>query len=348
MKMILVFVYVLAFATTVVAQTSLPWSTFSTGHGMASADSASVEGLAGQMFVGGMDGDSVLVGGGFFFGFTPANALVSTTVTNGWNLVSVPLTVGDYAKLALYPSAVSNAYAYEGGYLVKDTLTTGVGYWMKFDGSQSVSIGGFLRDQDTITVVQGWNLIGSISHPVPVSTIVSSPSGIVTSQFFGFSGSYENSDTIQAGKAYWVKTDQVGTLVLSASGPSAIANRIRIVAIKEEPPPVPGGMMGHEELPRQYSLEQNSPNPFNPVTVIRYQLPVPSQVTIKIYNLLGEEVRTLVDEVRSAGYQRVEWNAANNAGVRVSSGVYFYRIDARSTTEANHFFTQVKKMMVLQ
>ncbi|MBI4547327.1 MAG: T9SS type A sorting domain-containing protein [Ignavibacteriae bacterium] len=90
------------------------------------------------------------------------------------------------------------------------------------------------------------------------------------------------------------------------------------------------------ELPKEFALHQNYPNPFNPVTVIRYQLPVQSHVTLKIYNLLGQEVRTLVDEVQEAGYKSVEWNAAGMA-----SGVYFYRLRAGN-------FVDVKKLPLLK
>ncbi|RCK77532.1 MAG: Cell surface protein [Ignavibacteriae bacterium] len=101
-------------------------------------------------------------------------------------------------------------------------------------------------------------------------------------------------------------------------------------------------------IPSSYNLEQNYPNPFNPITTIKYQLPVESKVSLNIYNVLGQEVKTLVDEVQETGFKSVEWNSTDNSGNFVSSGVYFYRMDARSITEPGKTFTQIKKMIILK
>jgi hypothetical protein len=84
-------------------------------------------------------------------------------------------------------------------------------------------------------------------------------------------------------------------------------------------------------IPTTYELSQNFPNPFNPATTIRYGLPSAERVTLKIYNLLGEEVATLVDnEQKAAGYHTAVWDGQNNEGKIVASGVYIYRIRAGS------------------
>ena len=84
----------------------------------------------------------------------------------------------------------------------------------------------------------------------------------------------------------------------------------------------------------EYKLEQNYPNPFNPTTVISYELKTAGKTTLKIYNLLGQEVKTLVNEVQSAGEHKVKWNAGGFA-----SGVYMYRLEANG-------FVQAKKMIL--
>ncbi len=89
-------------------------------------------------------------------------------------------------------------------------------------------------------------------------------------------------------------------------------------------------------LPKEYVLEQNFPNPFNPVTRIRYALPHNSKVRLEIYNIVGERVAVLVDGHQKAGYKVASWNAKDMA-----SGVYFYRLRAGD-------FTSIKKMVVLR
>lgn len=94
-------------------------------------------------------------------------------------------------------------------------------------------------------------------------------------------------------------------------------------------------------LPTSYSVSQNYPNPFNASTVIRYSLPENSRVRIEIYNILGQKVRTLVDEHQTAGYKTIEWNGANASNQTVASGVYFYKIDMGKHSE-------VKQMTMLK
>jgi flagellar hook assembly protein FlgD len=78
-----------------------------------------------------------------------------------------------------------------------------------------------------------------------------------------------------------------------------------------------------------YELMQNYPNPFNPTTMINYQLPVSSVVNLVIFNLRGQVVRTLVNGEMSSGQHSVVWNATDDTGVRVASGLYVYVIRAR-------------------
>lgn len=81
-------------------------------------------------------------------------------------------------------------------------------------------------------------------------------------------------------------------------------------------------------LPRKFALGQNYPNPFNPSTTIKYDLPVEGPVRLTIYNVAGRRVRTLVDEHQGAGFKSVVWDGTSDAGQRVSSGLYLYRIES--------------------
>jgi hypothetical protein len=96
-------------------------------------------------------------------------------------------------------------------------------------------------------------------------------------------------------------------------------------------------------LPQIYALDQNFPNPFNPATTIKYELPTDSKVSLKVYNVLGQVVAVLVDEVQAANYKSVEWNTS-----AVSSSVYFYKLEATSVANPSKSFTQVKKMILLK
>ncbi len=95
-------------------------------------------------------------------------------------------------------------------------------------------------------------------------------------------------------------------------------------------------------IPRAFALKQNYPNPFNPKTVISYQLPVHSLVELKIFDLLGREIATLVNEEKEPGEYAFEWNDKG-----LPSGIYFYHLEAQSS-HADQLFHQTRKMVVLK
>ncbi len=94
-------------------------------------------------------------------------------------------------------------------------------------------------------------------------------------------------------------------------------------------------------IPKTYQLFQNYPNPFNPVTQIRYDLPVSRQVKLTIYNVLGQKVKVLVDEIQDAGHKSVIWNGKDEGDGEVASGIYFYKIKAEN-------YKKTKKMVLLK
>ena len=95
------------------------------------------------------------------------------------------------------------------------------------------------------------------------------------------------------------------------------------------------------QTPKEFSLYQNYPNPFNPETVIAYELKGTAFVILKLYDLMGKEVITLVDEKQTEGRYEVVWNGRNKYGKEVSSGIYFYRLK----TDA---FSQTRKMILIR
>ncbi len=100
---------------------------------------------------------------------------------------------------------------------------------------------------------------------------------------------------------------------------------------------------GRIALPKAFALSQNSPNPFNPSTTIKYQVPEgkAAKVQIVVFNVRGQKVITLVDELKESGDFTVNWNGTNTSGQRVSSGVYFYRMSAGD-------FSAVRKMVIVK
>ena len=94
-------------------------------------------------------------------------------------------------------------------------------------------------------------------------------------------------------------------------------------------------------IPEEFNVSQNYPNPFNPSTTINYSIPQQSRVVIKVYDMMGREINTLVNEDKSPGYYSAQWNGENSYGSRVATGIYFYRVVAGN-------FTQVKKMILLK
>ncbi|MDI6767864.1 MAG: T9SS type A sorting domain-containing protein, partial [Bacteroidota bacterium] len=98
-----------------------------------------------------------------------------------------------------------------------------------------------------------------------------------------------------------------------------------------------------ESVPDRYILSQNHPNPFNPTTDIHYGLSKDAHVVLKVYDVLGREVSTLVSETQIAGYKTVSFDAS-----LLPSGVYFYRLSAGSLSGQAGKFSAIKKMLLVQ
>jgi hypothetical protein len=96
-----------------------------------------------------------------------------------------------------------------------------------------------------------------------------------------------------------------------------------------------------DQLPKEFGLGQNHPNPFNPSTVIDFALPTASRVTVDIYNVLGQKVKTLVNDEMPAGYYSATWDGSTDNGQSSASGIYFYKIEAGK-------FQNTKKLMLLK
>ena len=102
-------------------------------------------------------------------------------------------------------------------------------------------------------------------------------------------------------------------------------------------------------VPKDVYLNQNYPNPFNPTTSLEYSIKENAFMSLKIYTIRGKLVKTLVNEAQSAGVKQVSWDGTNDNNEHVSSGVYVYRIEAKTTAESRqNIFTSSKKMILLR
>ncbi len=97
----------------------------------------------------------------------------------------------------------------------------------------------------------------------------------------------------------------------------------------------------HHDLPDNFSLSQNFPNPFNPSTTISFETAIKSEVKLSIYNLLGQQVRVLLNEELPGGIHFINWDSNDEYGNSVSSGIYFYKLTAGS-------YSLSKKMLLLK
>ena len=435
-----------------------PWNVVDRGGGRSSAGGVTLQSSIGQSAVVASSPGAVNLEEGYIPGlrrFTGTTSSMEYMAEASWNMVSVPLIVSDFTKTAVYPSAISAAFAYAAGYISTGTLENSVGYWVRFDSAESVLIQGTGITEDSADVTQGWNMIGCLSYPVLTSEIEGVSPTTVVASIFGYSpgSGYFAEDTLKPGYGYWVKVSNTGKLVLKtgsvmlepgnppmlsqvkkrpdgdgsvfSSGKwssltiedgtgqcrtlyySASAGEIDLETY-EMPPLPPAGLdirygsnlnvetaegdksqpiritgavypltihwdSGEEatllidgketpltgsgdiriekpaveislrlsptsvvELPKEFALAQNYPNPFNPSTIIEYALPTAEHVQLSVYNMLGQVVTNVIDEVQVAGYKSITFDARE-----LPSGMYFYRITAGT-------FTNVKKMLLLQ
>jgi hypothetical protein len=151
----------------------------------------------------------------------------------------------------------------------------------------------------------------------------------------------QNNSTWKLIGTYRFNPDTSQKILISDAGTSGtyiVADAIKLISYD---PATDVSGNDYTQAPAEFNLFQNYPNPFNPVTQIRYTIPQLTNIQLKIYNILGQEVKTLMSSEQPAGAYRIEWDGTNSFGSRVASGIYVYKIVAGK-------FVQSKKMMYLK
>ena len=275
--------------------------------------------------------------------FVPNSIGVSFNLTARWNLISIPVGLMNDSVRSIFPSSSGTAFSYSGGgYSAQNRFENGIGYWLLVPSPLTKTMIGGPITAETINVTTGWNLLGSVSSPVAVTSIQSDPAGLVTSNFFGYQDGYTIIDTIQPGEGYWVKMSNDGQLILNSGNTaphsrSVLAGQIRIVPISELPPPPPNMSAEQSDRPINFYLAQNYPNPFNPTTTITFSLAKSEYASLTIYDLNGREITSFANKKLSPGTYSFKWN-----GCAYVSGVYYVQLRAGSD------YISTRKMMLLK
>jgi hypothetical protein len=242
----------------------------------------------------------------------PGSLSINSSVSMGWNMVSVPVHLLNFQKSTVYPTATSNAFMYYAGYVRKDTLENGIGYWLKFGSNDTIKYKGFPIEIDTIDVAAGWNMIGSISSNINCSKIKAESTEIV-SPFFGFQNGYVADTTIIPGKAYWVKVSQAGNIILDKYATAADGQ-----PPSETPPPPPGS----PDIPNLYSPNNGSTGISKTPTLIWF-----SSIKAQTYRLQVSTNSTFTNLVFD---DSTLTTTSKQIGTLANSTTYYWRVNAKN------------------
>lgn len=271
----------------------------------------------------------------------PVQVTRSITLNQGWNLISMPVDAEVKQATMVFPNMEGNMYGYNGSYYAANIMDLGHGYWLKNSVTETINVTGGEIDIQPITFsTAGWHLIGSISTDLSRASLHTEPPNAIVGAVYGYQSGYSAVDTLCPGEGYWVKFSQPCTLFLDRffTGELVPIDPELIQQQLAELPLAPGMVteVQPEPIPIEFALEQNFPNPFNPVTTIGYRVPESGEVTLTVYNLIGQEIATLVSEYQVPGSYTATFNAAT-----LPSGTYFYRLTVNR-------FSQTKKMVLLK
>lgn len=315
-------------------------------------------------------------------------AAETVNVAKGWNLIGSISTPAPFSAVVPSPGDIlrSALWGYDNGYRQTDVIQPGKGYWVKASAPGSIMLNrqsapGFtpknsaaaFAELNALTITDAKSNsqtlyfgplpdAGDQSYEMPphppagmfdvrygsgkaaaylAPAGISSPARIlITSASYPLTVEWKFSGAVQPAVLIDGSGGSLFSISLDKTTGSAVIKDSRVTELLLK--------NGGAAMPPAYGLAQNFPNPFNPSTVIHYQLPEESRVTLKIFNLIGQAVRTLDGGIRPAGYESMEWNGADDRMNALPSGLYFYRLEAVSTSNPARSFTSTKKMELVR
>lgn len=319
--------------------------------------------------------DSLLPGTGYWIklpgpvlkSFTGSSlSSVTQNLEKGWNMIGsvdhdVPAPSGGIVS--------SLMYGYSGGYSITSTVKPGKAYWVKTSAPGSITLGPTALPKSTPEDFSSYNSItfkdnlgreqvvyiaeGSRQtiHPELYEMPPPSPEGFdirfVSQRILELVDDNRRHEFVLSISAAefpitvsWKISSPKSSVHLQTGSFEQTLAGTGSTLMKKPEPSVRVTYENGAPLPKEFSLSQNYPNPFNPKTRIDYALPVSGRVSIRIFNVLGEEIATLFDDVAEAGFHSIDWDAASTSG-GMPSGMYLCRINAGT-------FSSAKKMLLIR
>ncbi len=269
----------------------------------------------------------------------------------GWYLISLPVVPANPAIQDIFAAVTPYAgLIYDpgtGSYTIISEVNAsnaGTGFWIFVETPDAVDVTGTPVFSFDKSLSAGWHTCGSTIMDCQLSA--SSANNFAGSYFpvYEYDGSgqpyYDIAAAVNQTMGYWAHAYQACTLSGEAVyPPSALSKpspeQTAILSASSLTPPDPpdlslltSAVNSETPLPKKFQVFQNFPNPFNPVTKIRYQIAEISNVTIVVYNTRGERVRTLTDRSHQPGYYSIQWDGRDDRGTPAAAGVYLVRFQA--------------------
>jgi hypothetical protein len=259
---------------------------------------------------------------------------------SGYHLISLPLQVADPRVSILFPDAL-NSVALEwdvttSSYKRVTSLEIGKGYWIALPAAADYTVVGQQVTTITKQYTQGWHLIGTPMGATEFTSPNDNPDNSVVTPAYGWSAGngYAQATRLLETNSYWILVWQNCSLTLTRTAaaakvipPMVQGDWDEAYRLYGELPPAPPALRTEEStlaLPKTHEVYANYPNPFNPTTTLRYRLAEQENVVVRVLNVRGEMVTTLVDEGQAAGYHTTAWDGKNAHGLETAGGVYFF------------------------